>query len=129
MAQGLTPQTHKNAHTPPNAVRYYKQDNYAVAPLTPLASTPDTLVYSGREAPWNGAASIARAVDYTSQSLAIDHAEPLAPLRQQDITALDELFDSSQIQDIALDIHRYLARLYPEPCWEDEPYEFLHGYI
>ena len=65
----------------------------------------------------------------TSPSLTIEHANPLTPLRQRDARALDELFESDHIQEITLDIYRYLARMYPEPCWEDEPYEFLHGYI
>jgi hypothetical protein len=33
------------------------------------------------------------------------------------------------MEQVVLDVHRYLARLYPEPCWEDEPYEFLRGYV
>lgn len=65
----------------------------------------------------------------TSPSLTIEHANPLTSLRQRDARALDELFESDHIQEITLDIYRYLARMYPEPCWEDEPYEFLHGYI
>lgn len=65
----------------------------------------------------------------TSPSLDVHHASPLAPLRPRDSQALDSLFDSDRIQEITLDIHQYLARIYPEPCWEDEPYEFLRGYI
>ncbi|MEM9007721.1 MAG: hypothetical protein AAGE59_29930 [Cyanobacteria bacterium P01_F01_bin.86] len=65
----------------------------------------------------------------TSASLDIHHAEPLAPLREQDAKTLETLFKSDQIQEIVLDVHRYIARSYPEPCWEDEPYEFLHGFI
>jgi hypothetical protein len=65
----------------------------------------------------------------TSPSLDVYHASPLAPLRQRDSQALENFFDSDRIQDVALDIHRYLARMYPEPCWEDEPYDFLRGYI
>lgn len=65
----------------------------------------------------------------TSPSLDVHHASPLAPLRERDSQALDAFFDSDRIQEITLDIHRYLARMYPEPCWEDEPYEFLRGYI
>jgi hypothetical protein len=65
----------------------------------------------------------------TSRSLEVSHASPLAPLRARDREALDELFDGDDLSDIALDVHRYLSRIYPEPCWEDEPYEFLNGYI
>ncbi|MBE7381723.1 MAG: hypothetical protein F6J95_009975 [Leptolyngbya sp. SIO1E4] len=59
----------------------------------------------------------------------MEHASPLTPLRQRDARALDEFFKDERIQEITLDIHRNLARMYPEPCWEDEPYDFLHGYI
>lgn len=65
----------------------------------------------------------------TSPSLEVHHASPLAPLRPRDSQALDNFFDSDRIQEITLDVHRYLARIYPEPCWEDEPYEFLKGFI
>lgn len=65
----------------------------------------------------------------TSPSLDVHHASPIAPLRQRDSAALNDFFECDHIQEIALDIHRYLARTYPEPCWEDEPYEFLNGYI
>ncbi len=65
----------------------------------------------------------------TSPSLEVGHASPLTPLRPRDSQALDDLFAEDHINDIALDIHRYLARIYPEPCWEDEPYEFLRGYV
>jgi hypothetical protein len=71
----------------------------------------------------------AEAIPTTSPSLAIGHADPLAPLRPGDSAALEDLFVSDRIQEITLDVLQYLARTYPEPCWEDEPYEFLHGYV
>lgn len=64
----------------------------------------------------------------TSHSLGVSHASPLAPLRVRDSHALNEMFEHDRLQEITLDIHRYLARTYPEPCWEDDPYEFLNGY-
>lgn len=71
----------------------------------------------------------ARMADRTSPSLDVDHASPITPLRDRDSKALAEFFDCDCIQEITLDIHRYLARTYPEPCWDDEPYEFLNGFI
>ncbi len=65
----------------------------------------------------------------TSRSLEVSHASPLSPLRKRDREALDDIFSEDDLSDTALDIHRHLSRLYPEPCWEDEPYEFLNGYI
>lgn len=58
------------------------------------------------------------------------HAAPLAALRYQDFAALDELFgDTTTMPTIAHDIDRQLTRLYPEPCWEDDAYEFLQAYL
>ncbi len=73
--------------------------------------------------------SLACRTEQTSPSLKVHHASPLAPLREQDSESLEALFEGEQIQEIVLDVHRYIARVYPEPCWEDEPYEFLHGLI
>lgn len=72
---------------------------------------------------------VAKTTEQTSPSLKVSHASPLAPLRSQDAKALESFFESEHIQETVLDIHRYIARIYPEPCWEDEPYEFLHGLI
>lgn len=72
---------------------------------------------------------IPQATEQTSSSIAVCHASPVAPLREQDAQALDMFFDSEQIQEIVMDVHRYIAGVYPEPCWEDEPYDFLHGFI
>ncbi|MDB9525539.1 hypothetical protein PN498_06035 [Oscillatoria sp. CS-180] len=73
----------------------------------------------------------AKTIEVTSPSLDVHHASPLAELREGDRQALEALFDfdNDLIQDITLDVHRYLARMYPEPCWEDEPHDFLHGYV
>lgn len=57
------------------------------------------------------------------------HAEPLAPLRQRDEQALEELFDDSQVEEMMTDIHLRLKQLCPEPCWEDDPFDFLAGYV
>ncbi len=65
----------------------------------------------------------------TSPSLNVNHASPIAPLRERDAIALDEFFAYDCIHEIAMDIHRCLARMYPEPCWEDEPYDFLRGFV
>ncbi|MEM1368464.1 MAG: hypothetical protein AAGG02_10690 [Cyanobacteria bacterium P01_H01_bin.15] len=65
----------------------------------------------------------------TSKSLVVSHASPLAPLRSRDRNALDDLFEHDDLQEISLDVHRYLARIYPEPCWEDNPHDFLHDFI
>ncbi len=57
------------------------------------------------------------------------HAEPLAPLRQRDEQALDDLFGHAPIEDMVSDICDRLKQLHPEPCWEDDPFDFLKGYL
>lgn len=57
------------------------------------------------------------------------HAEPLAPLRQRDEQALEDFFDDTEIEDILTDVCLRLKQLYPEPCWEDNPFDFLQGYV
>ncbi len=57
------------------------------------------------------------------------HAEPLAPLRQRDEQALEEIFDDLQVEEILTDVCIRLKQIYPEPCWEDEPFDFLRGYV
>ncbi|HEY9880107.1 MAG TPA: hypothetical protein V6D29_16750 [Leptolyngbyaceae cyanobacterium] len=62
-------------------------------------------------------------------SLNVNYASPLSPLRSRDVQALVEMFAHDQLTEIEADIHQYLHRLYPEPCWEIEPYEFLRGFL
>lgn len=57
------------------------------------------------------------------------YAEPLAPLREGDALALEDIFNDTQIDERLTDICIRLEQLCPEPCWEDEPYDFLKGYI
>ncbi|MEM6252963.1 MAG: hypothetical protein AAF821_08575 [Cyanobacteria bacterium P01_D01_bin.156] len=58
------------------------------------------------------------------------HADPLAPLRQRDELALDEIFgECSTLEEAVDDVYQRLAKFYPEPCWEDEPFEFLESYL
>jgi hypothetical protein len=60
---------------------------------------------------------------------AIAYAEPLPPLRDRDLKALSELFQTTQMDLIEADILENLAWRYPEPCWEDELFNFLEGYL
>ena len=74
----------------------------------------------------DSAASNAYPLEHTT---AKSHADPLSPLRSQDLIALNDLFNHEQMMSTESDIHQHLARLHPEPCWEDEPYDFLNGYL
>ncbi|MGF1459437.1 MAG: hypothetical protein ACFBSG_10470 [Leptolyngbyaceae cyanobacterium] len=101
----------------------------AVTQADSRRSRPQTGGYSYRSGLGESAFSPQLRPARTSRSLNVSHASPLASLRPRDAAALDDLFEVEDLSDIQLDIHRHLARLYPEPCWEDEPYEFLHGFI
>lgn len=110
-AQG---ETHPGSH----CQREYKP--LSVAVRVPLPSGP-TL------APQPSTKSQAKAKLRIIHGSSLAHASPLSPLRKRDQAALAEYFERENIQEIALDVHRYLAQIYPEPCWEDEPWDFLHA--
>ena len=61
--------------------------------------------------------------------LEVGHAAPLMPLRERDMKSLAELFEHEQIHEIEADVIRNLLVRWPEPCWEDEPFEFLQDYL
>jgi hypothetical protein len=56
-------------------------------------------------------------------------ASSLTSLRERDLTALIELFDRDDGDEIETDIHANLLWLIPEPCWEDDPFDFLREYL
>lgn len=57
------------------------------------------------------------------------YAPSLTSLRERDWTALIELFDRDDGDEIEADIDRSLFWLIPEPCWEDDPFDFLREYL
>ena len=57
------------------------------------------------------------------------HAEPLSPLRQRDEHALGVIFNDTQIEEIFSDVCFRLRQLYPEPCWDDDSFDFLKRYL
>lgn len=54
---------------------------------------------------------------------------PLESLRYRDKTALNELFEQKDLEAIILDVVTNLLLLWPEPCWEEDPYEFLEEFL
>jgi hypothetical protein len=50
-------------------------------------------------------------------------------LKDRDWKALLELFDREDADDIEADIHSNLLMLVPEPCWDDDPFDFLSEYL
>lgn len=53
----------------------------------------------------------------------------LLPLRDRDLKVLVDLFTLDDIDAIETDILTNLNRRPPEPCWEDDPFEFLRDYL
>ncbi len=50
-------------------------------------------------------------------------------LRRRDWHELAAMFDLEDINDIEADILSHLDRLWPEPCWEEDPFDFLRDYL
>lgn len=80
-------------------------------------------------ASWTRQDSDLRSQSWLSKSYELDHAAPLMPLRERDVEALSEYFDHEHIQEIEADVIRNLLIRWPEPCWEDEPLDFLRDYL
>ncbi len=57
------------------------------------------------------------------------HAPPLQGLKKRDDRALSVLFDRDDIDEIADDVTETLFRFYPEPIWEEDPFEFLSEFL
>lgn len=55
--------------------------------------------------------------------------DAVIPLRQRDEQVLIELFRQEGIEAIEEDIVCNLLCRHPEPCWEDDPFEFLREYL
>ncbi len=58
-----------------------------------------------------------------------DFAAPLTPLWERDIKALGDFFDREDMHDIETDVVRNLLARWPEPCWEDNPFDFLQEFL
>ena len=56
-------------------------------------------------------------------------AAPLMPLRNRDLVVLEDLFQQDKIDEVEAEILRILFFLHPEPCWEDDPLDFLMEYL
>lgn len=53
------------------------------------------------------------------------YAAPLSPLKERDTTALADLFEREDLDEIEADVTIHLHWLWPEPCWEEEPLDFF----
>ncbi len=57
------------------------------------------------------------------------YADPLSPLKERDLLSLANLFQRDDMYDIEVDLNQMLLRLMPEPCWEEDPFEFLKEFL
>jgi hypothetical protein len=57
------------------------------------------------------------------------YAAPLSPLKERDSQALAGWFETDSMPEIEADVTRYLLLLWPEPCWDEDLYGFLHDYL
>ncbi|NET34678.1 MAG: hypothetical protein F6K19_22065 [Cyanothece sp. SIO1E1] len=53
----------------------------------------------------------------------------LIPLRQTDAKVLSNMFERDDMPEIEADITYNLLLRWPEPCWEDDPFDFLQEYL
>lgn len=67
--------------------------------------------------------------DFKNAEIETGGAATLMPLRDRDLAVLAELFKQDQIEEIEADILYNLLQRCPEPCWEDDPMEFLKEFL
>lgn len=59
----------------------------------------------------------------------VAHAAPLASLRKRDLEALTEMFEPEDLAEVEAELAEYLNLMCPEPCWEEDPFDFLRDYL
>lgn len=59
----------------------------------------------------------------------LEQPASFSPVRDRDLRVLIDWFTHDSIGDIEADIRHYLRQLMPEPCWEDDPFDFLKEYL
>ena len=57
------------------------------------------------------------------------NVSPYNLVRERDWEALNLLFDRDDSDEIEADIQSKLLFLVPEPCWEDNPFDFLQEFL
>jgi hypothetical protein len=57
------------------------------------------------------------------------YAPVFTSLKERDWKVLLEMFDREDIDEIETDINSKLLLMIPEPCWEDDPFDFLREYL
>ncbi|MBW4419023.1 MAG: hypothetical protein KME13_07305 [Myxacorys californica WJT36-NPBG1] len=64
--------------------------------------------------------------DRFSVSRHVAHPDSLPAIGDDDLSALTFLFDRYEMSEVEADLDRALAKLTPEPYWEDEELEVVH---
>ncbi|HEY9648799.1 MAG TPA: hypothetical protein V6C88_20635, partial [Chroococcidiopsis sp.] len=57
------------------------------------------------------------------------YAPPIMPLRDRDLSALAEFFAAADMERIEADVLKGLRDRYPEPCWDEDLFEFLADFL
>jgi hypothetical protein len=58
-----------------------------------------------------------------------NYADPLEPMRERDLEALAQWFHREDMLTMETDINQMLLHLLPEPCWEENPFDFLNDFL
>ena len=53
----------------------------------------------------------------------------LVSLKERDKKVLAQLFEREDSEEIIENINSKLSMMMPEPCWEDNPFNFLSEYL
>lgn len=56
-------------------------------------------------------------------------ASPLSPLRERDLAALATWFHREDMYAIESDLNQMLLHLLPEPCWDEDAFDFLQEFL
>lgn len=65
----------------------------------------------------------------TESSRLINHASPLSSLTERDLEALAAMFEPEDAAEVEAELAHYLNLMCPEPCWEEDPFDFLRDYL
>jgi hypothetical protein len=69
------------------------------------------------------------AAEFEATAFEAGSVATLMPLRDRDLVILTELFKQDQIEEIEANILHNLLQRCTEPCWEDDPMEFLEEFL
>lgn len=120
----------------PSELNLLRVQAASVTPTQRLTSVSSKL--SGKVVPWKATpapetATLWRSPEPDSSSAFSGFlggsTTPLAQLWERDVEALGGFFDRADMHDIETDVIRNLLARWPEPCWEDDPFDFLREFL